>query len=38
MDPFFEQFPVMVPVRTREEVLDIIEGKKSLISTLSSQL
>ena len=38
MDPFFEQFPVRVPVRTKEEVLDIIEGKKSLISTLSSPL
>jgi len=30
MNPFFEQFPVVVPVGTREEVLDIIEGKKSL--------
>jgi len=38
MDPFFEQFPVTVPGRTKEEVLDIIEGKKSLISTLSSPL
>ena len=30
MNWFFEQFPMEVPFRTREEVLDIIEGKKSL--------
>jgi hypothetical protein len=30
MNEFFEQFPMVVPVGTREEVLDIIDGKKSL--------
>ncbi len=30
MNWFFEQFPMEVPFRTREEVLDTIEGKKSL--------
>ena len=31
MKSFFEQFPMVVPVGTREEVLDIIEGKKVLV-------
>ena len=30
MKSFFEQFPMVVPVGTQEEVLDVIEGKKSL--------
>lgn len=30
INEFFEQFPMVVPVGTREEVLDIIDGKKSL--------
>jgi len=30
MKSFFEQFPMVVPVGTKEEVLDVIEAKKSL--------
>jgi hypothetical protein len=30
MKSLFEQFPMVVPVGTQEEVLDVIEGKKSL--------
>jgi hypothetical protein len=30
MKSFFEQFPMVVPVGTQEEVLDVIEAKESL--------
>jgi hypothetical protein len=30
MKSFFEQFPMVVPVGTQEEVLDVIKAKQNL--------